>query len=90
MQINFKKLFLTNLPYGIIGLYASKLGQAWRLAEGADTSQKIIHLVDGFTIAFQSSFPSFYPADLLVGLLCGIALRVAVYYKAKNAKKFRR
>ena len=63
MQINFKKLFLTNLPYGIIGLYASKLGQAWRLAEGADTSQKIIHLVDGFTIAFQSSFPSFSPRD---------------------------
>ncbi|MDE7262524.1 MAG: type IV secretory system conjugative DNA transfer family protein [Oscillospiraceae bacterium] len=90
MQINFKKLFLTNLPYGIIGLYASKLGQAWRLAEGADTSQKIIHLVDGFTAAFQSSFPSFYPSDLLVGLVCGVALRVAVYYKAKNAKKFRR
>ncbi len=89
-QVNVKKLALANLPYAVIGLYASKLGQAWRLAEGADTSQKLLHLLDGFSIAFQNSFPSFHPFDLLVGLVCGVLLRVAVYYKAKNAKKFRR
>ena len=89
-QVNVKKLALANLPYAVIGLYASKLGHAWRLAEGADTSQKLLHLLDGFSIAFQNSFPSFHPFDLLVGLVCGVLLRVAVYYKAKNAKKFRR
>ena len=89
-QVNVKKLALANLPYAVIGLYASKLGQAWRLAEGADSSQKLLHLLDGISAAFQNSFPSFHPFDLLVGLVCGVLLRVAVYYKAKNAKKFRR
>ncbi len=89
-QVNVKKLALSNLPYGVIGLFATKLGQAWRLAEGADTSQKLLHLLDGISAAFQNSLPSFHPFDLLVGLVCGVLLRVAVYYKAKNAKKFRR
>ena len=89
-QVNVKKLVLANLPYAVIGLYASKLGQAWRLAEGTDTSQKLLHLLDGISAAFQNSFPSFHPFDLLVGLVCGVLLRVAVYYKAKNAKKFRK
>ena len=89
-QINFKKLVLSSLPYLVIGLYASKFGLAWRLAEGADTSQKILHLVDGISAAFQDNFPSFHPTDLLVGLLCGAALRLAVYAKSKNTKKFRR
>ena len=89
-QVNVKKLVLANLPYAVIGLYASKLGQAWRLAEGADNSQKLLHLLDGISAAFQNSFPSFHPFDLLVGLVCGVLLRVAVYYKAKNAKKFRK
>ena len=90
MQISIKKYVLPNLPYAVIGLYATKLGQAWRLAEGADTSQKILHLLDGISTAFQNSYPSFHPADLLVGLLCGAALRLAVYVKSKNAKKYRR
>ena len=85
-----KKLALSNLPYGVIGLFATKLGQAWRLAQGADASQKLLHLLDGISAAFQNSLPSFHPFDLLVGLVCGVLLRVAVYYKAKNAKKFRR
>ena len=89
-QVNVKKLALSNLPYGVIGLFATKLGQAWRLAEGADASQKLLHLLDGISAAFQNSLPSFHPFDLLVGLVCGVLLRVAVYYKAKNAKKFRR
>ena len=87
--VSSKKLVLASLPYFVIGLYATKLGQAWRLAEGADASQKILHLADGITAAFQNSIPSFHPFDLLVGLLCGAALHLAVYYKSKNAKKFR-
>jgi len=89
-QVNVKKLVLANLPYGMIGLYATKLGQAWRLAQGADASQKLLHLLDGISAAFRDSLPSFHPFDLLVGLVCGVLLRAAVYYKAKNAKKFRR
>ena len=86
MQINIKKYIL---PYVMIGLYATKLGQMWRLAPGADFSAKVLGLMDGFAAAFQSAAPSFHPADLLVGLLCGAALRLAVYVKGKNAKKYR-
>ncbi len=88
-QADLKRLVIPNIPYFLIGLYATKLGQAWRLAAGADASQKLLHLLDGFTAAFQSAAPSFHPADLLVGLLCGAALRLAVYIRGKNAKKFR-
>ena len=89
-QVNVKKLALSNLPYGVIGLFATKLGQAWRLAEGVDASQKLLHLLDGISAAFQNSLPSFQPFDLLVGAVCAVLLRLAVYCKAKNAKKFRR
>ena len=89
MQINIKKYILPNLPYVMIGLYATKLGQMWRLAPGADFSDKVLGLAEGFSVAFQSAAPSFHPADLLVGLLCGAALRLAVYVKGKNAKKYR-
>ena len=89
MQINIKKYILPNLPYAMIGLYATKLGQMWRLAPGADFSAKVLGLMDGFSAAFQSAAPSFHPADLLVGLLCGAALRLTVYVKGKNAKKYR-
>ena len=89
MQINIKKYVLPNLPYVMTGLYATKLGQMWRLAPGADFSAKVLGLMDGFSAAFQSAAPSFHPADLLVGLLCGAALRLAVYVKGKNAKKYR-
>ena len=88
-QINVKKLVLLNLPYVFLGLYATKLGQAWRLAAGADASEKLLHIMDGFAAALQSALPSFHPADLVVGLLCGAALRLAVYMKGKNAKKYR-
>ena len=88
-QLNFKRLILPNLPYFILGLYASKLGQMWRLTPGLDFAHKFWCLAEGFNAAFQSSFPSFYPADLLVGLLCGLGLKLAVYLKSKNAKKYR-
>ena len=78
-QVNLKRLILPNLPYFLLGLYASKLGQMWRLAPGGDFSQKFWHLAAGFDAAFQSSLPSFHPADLLVGLLCGLGLKLAVF-----------
>ena len=85
-----KKQLIMNLPYILIGLYATKLGEAWRLAEGADASQKFLHLMDGFTAAFQSVLPSFHPSDLLIGLVIGCVLRLLVYEKSRNAKKYRR
>ena len=85
-----KKKLVLNLPYCMIGLYATKLGQAWRMAEGTNLSEKLLHLGDGFASAFASSLPSFHPADLLVGLLAGLLLRLAVYLKGKDAKKFRK
>ena len=88
-NINWKKLLLPNIPYFLIGLYATKLGQAWRLSAGTNASEKLLHIMDGFSAAFQSPFPSFHPRDLLIGLLCGAVLRVAVYVKSKNAKKYR-
>ena len=89
-QSNLKKHLLPNLPYVLIALYATKLGQAWRLAPGADASAKLLGLLDGLAAAFQSALPSFHPLDLLVGLCCGAALRLAVYLKGKNAKKYRK
>ena len=89
-QLDLKKLLLPNLPYLLIGLYATKLGESWRLAPGADASAKLLGLMDGFAAAFQSALPSFHPVDLLVGLCCGAALRLAVYFKGKNAKKYRK
>ena len=88
--VNMKKLVLPNLPYFLFGLYATKLGQAWRLSAGTGFSEKILHLAEGFTAAFVNAAPSFYPFDLMIGLLCAAALRLMVYVKSKNAKKFRR
>ena len=89
-QINVKKLLLPNLPYVFIALFATKLGQAARLAPGADFSQKALHIMEGFAAAFQSALPSFHPVDLLIGLSAGVLLKLAVYIKGKNAKKFRK
>ena len=89
-QKNIKKLVLLNLPYFLLGLYATKLGQAYRLAAGTDLSGKLLHIMEGFVAAFQSPYPSFHPVDLLVGLCCGATLRLAVYVKGKNAKKYRK
>ena len=88
-NLNIKKLVLLNLPYFLIGLFATKLGQTWRLAAGINASEKLLHIMDGFSAAFQSPMPSFHSSDLLVGVLCGAAMKLAVYLKGKNAKKFR-
>ena len=89
-QVNLKKLLIPNLPYVLIGVYASKIGQAYRLAAGADLPEKLRHIGDGFAAAFASPYPSFHLQDLAIGLLCGAALRLAVYVRGKNAKKYRK
>ena len=89
-QINVKKLLLPNLPYVFIALFATKLGQAAQLAPGADFSQKALHIMEGFAAAFQSALPSFHPIDLCVGIAAALLIRLAVYVKGKNARKFRK
>ena len=88
--VNIKKIILPNLPYLLFALLGTKCGQAARLAPGLDFSQKALHILDGFRLAFESLLPSFHPADLLVGILIAAALRLAVYVKGKNAKKYRK
>jgi type IV secretion system protein VirD4 len=88
--VNIKKYLLPNLPYALIGLFATNLGEAWRLAAGADATEKLLHVMDGLNAAFINPLPSFHPSDLLVGIAVGGMLRLAVYMKGKNAKKYRR
>ena len=90
MSPKAKKLLILYLPYIILGLIATKLGQAWRMATGADIGEKILNLVASFSVAFQSPLPSFHPADLLLGFFIAAAIRLYVYVKAKNAKKYRK
>ncbi len=92
MNVNkLKKQLILNIPYVVLGLVATNLGEAWRLASGANMSEKVQSIVLDGTIgqAFANPMPSLYPTDLLVGIICGAALRLAVYLKGKNAKKFR-
>ena len=88
--LNIKKFLLPNIPYVLIALFATKLGQAWRLAPGTDFSGKALHLMEGFAAAFQSALPSFHPIDLCVGVAAALLIWLIVYVKGKNAKKFRK
>ena len=88
-QLNVKKLVLLNLPYFLLGLFATNLGEAWRLATGADASAKMLSFFSTLPVALGSWWPSLHPLDFLVGLCCGAGLRLAVYLKGKNAKKYR-
>ena len=87
--MNMKKLFLLNLPYLLFVYPFDKLAQAFRLAPGADLSGKLLSIGDGFTAAFFSPWLSFHPTDLLIGIAGAVVLRMAVYLKGKNAKKYR-
>ena len=89
MNQNTKRLVLLNLPYVLMGLYTTNLGYAWRLAVGADFSEKMMSLMGVLPDALGRIVPSFHPLDLAVGLCCGAGLRLAVYLKGKNAKKYR-
>ena len=88
-NVNIKKLLILNIPYILLGLFATNLGEAWRLAEGADMSAKLLGFFDTFMVALSNPLPSFHPLDLVVGIVCGAGLRLAVYLKGKNAKKYR-
>ena len=90
MNMRLKKWILPNLPYVGIALFATKLGQAIRIAPGADFSGKVLHMMDGMHAAFSTAAPSFHPLDLCVGVLGAAAIRLTVYVKGKNAKKFRK
>ena len=87
--MNMKKLFLLNLPYLLFVYPFDKLAQAFRLAPGADLSTKLLSIGDGFTAALSSPWLSFHPTDLLIGIAGAVVLRMAVYLKGKNAKKYR-
>lgn len=89
-KINIKKTVLLNIPYVFIALLATKIGQGWRLAPGSDFASKMLHLLEGFQAAFRTALPSFHPTDLLIGVLLTLILRLAVYIKGRNAKKFRK
>ena len=91
MTKNVKKLVILNIPYVLVGLVCTNLGEAWRIAQGINASEKVQSLIlDGaFGAAFANPMPSFIPFDLLIGALCGGAFRLAVYLKGKNAKKYR-
>ena len=90
MKVDTKKLIITALPFVLIGIFATKLGQAYRLSEGIAFADKLTHIGGGFTLAFQNALPSFHPFDLLVGAAYGGIFKAVVYFKGKNAKKFRK
>ena len=89
MSNKTKKLLILNLPYFIAGLVCTNLGEAWRIAEGADMSEKLLGFLSALGAAFSNPMPSLHPMDLLIGVCCGAGLRLAVYLKGKNAKKYR-
>lgn len=87
----WRKKSILCLPYIMVGLLCTNFGEAWRLAEGVNASEKLQDVFQSGTLqtAFQNPLPSFFPTDLIIGIFCGAALRLAVYLKGKNAKKFR-
>ena len=83
------KLLALYLPYLLLGLVATNFGEAWRLAEGKELGERIMSMMDTIPVAFANPLPSLHPLDLLVGLCCGAGLRLAVYLRGKNVKKYR-
>ena len=90
MKPDIKKLIISNLPYLMFVYLFDKVGAAFRLSPGADLSAKLLHIGQGFSYAFSSTAPSFYPLDLLVGIAGAVIIRLVVYFKGKNAKKYRK
>ena len=88
-NVDKKKLLLMNLPYVLAGYFCDKIAWLWRVSPGQDASAKAMAVMAGMEGLFSNPLPSFHPKDLLIGIGCGIALRLVVYFKAKNAKKFR-
>ena len=90
MKDKLQKYLLSNLPYLLLVYLFDKLCQAVRLAPGPDVSEKLLHIGQGFSAAFASAAPSFHPTDLLIGLAAAVIIRLVVYSKQKNAKKYRK
>ena len=84
-----KKKIILHIPYVAAGLLATNFGEAWRLAEGANASEKTLSLISTLGVAFSNPLPSLHPLDLVIGIIVGVVLRFAVYMKGKNAKKYR-
>ncbi|MCB5584699.1 hypothetical protein, partial [Flavonifractor plautii] len=85
-QMNYKKLIIPNIPYVFFVYLFDKVGQAVRLAPGADISEKILNITQGFSEAFSNALPSVHPLDLLIGIVGAVVIRLIVYVKGKNAK----
>ena len=90
MKPELKKLLVLNLPYLLFVYLFAKCGQAYRLAAGVDASAKLLHLTNGISAAFANPLPSLHPFDLCVGVAGAVAVRLIVYSKGKNAKKYRK
>lgn len=90
MSSKLKKTIILHIPYFFIGLFATKLGQMWRITNGAELGEKIMNLGDGFFAAMESPLPSFHPFDLCVGIAVAVIFRLIVYGKSQNAKKYRK
>lgn len=88
-NVDKKKLILMNLPYILAGYFGDKIAWLWRVSSGQNASDKMIATMEGLNDLFSNPLPSFFPKDLLLGIASGVVLRLVVYYKAKNAKKFR-
>jgi len=89
-QINYKKLILPNIPYVFFVYLFDKVAQAARLSPGADISEKVLHIAQGFFAAFENALPSVHPLDLLIGVAGAVLVRLIIYIKGKNAKKYRK
>ena len=90
MKSKLKKTLISSVPYVFIALFATKLGQTWRFADGASFGERLLNLGSGFTESMQSPLPSFHPLDLLVGVIAALIIRLIVYEKSKNTKKYRK
>ena len=88
--MNYKRLILTNIPYLLFVYLFDKIGQAVRFSPGADISAKVLHIGQGLSAAFENALPSFHPVDLLIGVAGALIIRLAVYLKGRNAKKYRK
>lgn len=84
-----KKSLIVSLPYVIVGMLCTNIGEAWRIAEGTDYSAKLFSFFEALGTAFCNPLPSFRLFELTVGVICGIVLRTAVYLKSKNAKNYK-
>lgn len=90
MNSKLKKILISSVPYVFIALFATKLGQMWRFTSGNELGEKILNLSEGFFTAMENPLPSFHPFDLCVGVVAAVIIRLIVYGKSQNAKKYRK